>query len=402
MGVFCDLPKDVVREILLRLPPESLIRFKCVKRSWNELISDPAFVAEHLHYSNNKNNASSSPSLFVRCLRVHSLLRREIVQEFSMLNLLNEDCSDDNGGVHHSVVENFTLPIVPGGESVRPVSQCDGIILLADRLENIVSLWNPAIREFKVLQNSCFADGFVVVGVGFGKDCRANAYKAVRIVSSVNPNDVSPSRAEVYTLGSDSWREIKMPIRVGYIPSDCKQIYCKGVYYWWIWNHKKMILSFDMCDEEFHEITVPVNVEMVEVDSCTLAVWNDSPALLFSPLQREVPKLIEMWVMDDCFGGVKGCFSWTKHLVFEAPSDISIPVAFRNGDELLMEKTYWKSDRSVFSYDVHTQMLVSYNLHTQKVRNLQFCGLLPASSLAFSYVKSLISVKGGTSPLPTL
>lgn len=389
MEVFCDLPEEVVMEILLRLPTESLMRFKCVKRSWYALIGDPAFAAKHLriHHSNNNNMVSSFPSLFVRYLRVHSLLKCEIVQEFSILNLVN----DDNGGVR-SVVENFELPVIPGGKSLRLVSQCDGIILLAQLEANIALLWNPAIREFKVLQNSCFPNGFVILGVGFGYDCRAKDYKAVRIVSSVNPNDANHSRAEVYTLGTDSWREIKLHIKVDFIPGDRRQVYCKGVYYWWIQNHTNMILSFDMCDEEFHEITVPVNVEMAEGMPSALAVWNDSLALLISPLQRGVPKLIEMWVMDDCFGGIKR-FSWTKHLVIETPSSISNPVAFWNSDELLMEKTYWKSNR------FRTEMLVSYNVHTQKVRNLPICGVLPGSSIAFSFVKSLISVKGGANPL---
>ncbi|KAF3453052.1 hypothetical protein FNV43_RR03485 [Rhamnella rubrinervis] len=400
MAVFCDLPEEVVTEILLRLPLESLIRFKCVKRSWYALISDPAFVAKHLrlHHCNNYNKVSSSPSLFVRYLRVNSLLRREIVQEFSILNLVNDDDNGENGRVN-SVVENFELPVIPGGKSLRLVSQCDGIILLAHLEANIALLWNPAIREFKVLQNSCFPDGFVILGVGFGYDCRANDYKAVRIVSSVNPNDGNHSRAEVYTLGTDSWREIKLHIKVGFIPGDRREVYCKGAYYWWIQNHIRtnMILSFDMCDEEFHEITVPVNVEMAEGMPSTLAVWNDSLALFISPLQRGVSKLIDMWVMDDCFGGVKR-FSWTKHLVIETPSGISIPVAFWSSDELLMAKTYWKSDQTGF----HTEMLVSYNLHTQKVRNLPICGVLPGSAIAFSFVKSLISVKGGTNPLQRL
>ncbi|KAK7261651.1 hypothetical protein RIF29_27967 [Crotalaria pallida] len=41
------LPNDVVHEILLRLPIKSLMRFKCVDRSWNVLLKTPSFVTMH-------------------------------------------------------------------------------------------------------------------------------------------------------------------------------------------------------------------------------------------------------------------------------------------------------------------------------------------------------------------
>ena len=42
---------DVVIQILLKLPPESLLRFKSVCKSWYALINDPKFVTKHLSNS---------------------------------------------------------------------------------------------------------------------------------------------------------------------------------------------------------------------------------------------------------------------------------------------------------------------------------------------------------------
>lgn len=33
-----------MEEILSRLPPKSLMRFKCVRKSWNSIINHPSFV----------------------------------------------------------------------------------------------------------------------------------------------------------------------------------------------------------------------------------------------------------------------------------------------------------------------------------------------------------------------
>ncbi|RXH82233.1 hypothetical protein DVH24_036574 [Malus domestica] len=41
----------MVVEILSRLPPKSLMRFKCVQKSWHNLINSPSFVAMQLSNS---------------------------------------------------------------------------------------------------------------------------------------------------------------------------------------------------------------------------------------------------------------------------------------------------------------------------------------------------------------
>ncbi|KAL6141252.1 hypothetical protein ACLB2K_059542 [Fragaria x ananassa] len=42
-------PNDVLIDILVRVPVKSLLRFRCVSRIWNSLISSPAFIITHLN-----------------------------------------------------------------------------------------------------------------------------------------------------------------------------------------------------------------------------------------------------------------------------------------------------------------------------------------------------------------
>jgi hypothetical protein len=62
------LPDEVVVDILHRLPVKSLIRFRCVCKSWNSLIQTPAFIDSHLNQSieNNNSNNLPHPLLIVR------------------------------------------------------------------------------------------------------------------------------------------------------------------------------------------------------------------------------------------------------------------------------------------------------------------------------------------------
>ncbi|KAG5577231.1 hypothetical protein H5410_057365 [Solanum commersonii] len=47
-------PEDVVKEILLRCPVKSLLRFTCINKNWYALIKTPEFVQHHLNCSKNK------------------------------------------------------------------------------------------------------------------------------------------------------------------------------------------------------------------------------------------------------------------------------------------------------------------------------------------------------------
>ncbi|CAN6586603.1 unnamed protein product [Malus baccata var. baccata] len=55
----------MVVEILSRLPPKSLMRFKCVRRSWCDLIKNPNFVEKHLSKPKH-NKLASSTSIIVK------------------------------------------------------------------------------------------------------------------------------------------------------------------------------------------------------------------------------------------------------------------------------------------------------------------------------------------------
>lgn len=87
---------------------------------------------------------------------------------------------------------------------------------------------------------------------------------------------------------------------------------------------KKVVLSFDMSDELFHEISFPESTSFHE----RLAVWKESIVLV--SYKDDDPEFLDIWVMDES-GGFKG--SWTKNLTI-GPVQGLIPLAFwkREGD----------------------------------------------------------------------
>ncbi|KAL9253293.1 putative F-box/kelch-repeat protein [Drosera capensis] len=57
------LPTDAILEVLVCLPVKSLLRFKCVAKSWRDVITNPEFIKRHLNHA--KQHTSSQNHIFV-------------------------------------------------------------------------------------------------------------------------------------------------------------------------------------------------------------------------------------------------------------------------------------------------------------------------------------------------
>jgi hypothetical protein len=86
------LSDELVAEILSFLEVKTIVRLKCVSKSWNTLISDPTFVHEHLKKSSQNPHLivtppwSSYPISYVKSFPVSRLLENPSISSFSRLN----------------------------------------------------------------------------------------------------------------------------------------------------------------------------------------------------------------------------------------------------------------------------------------------------------------------------
>lgn len=374
-----NLPEELVVEIMSWLPPESLIQFKCVSKNWyfliNSLIKDPNFVSKHLH--NADNNILASRCTVFSCLKIYQTPVYNYKELFSLLSLSGGGGGGGSGNDKiRCFAEDLDLPIIPGEKDMSCITarHCNGVICLADYYRTMV-LCNPAMKKSRVLPKPNLVDRFVLQGVGFGYDSRADDYKVVRFGREMS---VYP-RAEVYSLSSDSWKEIKIDSGTDYFPSLHIEVYFNGAFYWLMSGPRSMIRVFDMSDEVFRDVPLPDGVRTDKAHWTSLVVWNGSVALFLCEGEKGVPSSIEVWVMNDCVGGIKGAYSWSKKLAIGPFEGIDCPLGFWNGDDILMRSTNFKE-------------IVFYNIHTQNLRNVSVDGVDGIGCRAFSYVKSLVSV----------
>jgi len=104
-----SMPRDVLLEILLRLPAKTLCRLRVVCRSWRALLSDPRFVAAH-------GARHTDPHIAVS-------VRGVFVEEADVVVL-------DASGSGRRVVERATRCAGPSFPRNPPMSAHRGLVLL--------------------------------------------------------------------------------------------------------------------------------------------------------------------------------------------------------------------------------------------------------------------------------
>ncbi|KAK3437513.1 hypothetical protein EUGRSUZ_C02180 [Eucalyptus grandis] len=136
-----DLPEEILIQILLKLPVKSLVRFRCVSKSWDSLITHPSFVSLHLRH------AMAGHDRSVILLRHYSLTQRK---ERNTLYL------DGESFLEHQELE-FPLKT---HDTYYLAGSCNGLLCFSDYIINNLQAfvngaihwigYNPADRRLKV------------------------------------------------------------------------------------------------------------------------------------------------------------------------------------------------------------------------------------------------------------
>ncbi|KAI8566676.1 hypothetical protein RHMOL_Rhmol02G0060500 [Rhododendron molle] len=185
------LPPEIILEVLYRLPVKSLLRFKCVSKSWRSLISQPEFVKAH-HSLASMNTDYTHHRLLVSYIKSYP---RTDFKSCSLYSVVNEKS--------YTTVE-LDCPLKVSHRITWVVGFSYGLVCIA--AGNEVSIWNPSTRKSKRLPDVEMAKH--VKTYGFGYDESVDDFKVVGFF-----RDLSNSRleveVEVYTLRTDSWRRTK-------------------------------------------------------------------------------------------------------------------------------------------------------------------------------------------------
>lgn len=306
-------------EILSRLQVKSLIRFKCVCKSWWAFVESPTFIAMHA------NRAKNNERVLIYRLPVQvqgTETKFSYLSNHSSIELIRDVSPDFD----HS-------PFCYNGRFVRCLSHCNGLVFLSDG--NDMYICNPALREFRILPPFPFDElppdlSRCTVETGFGYDEMDDDYKVVTLANyHYGSNNNIIFKAEIYSLKTDSWRQIDAMFQV--LGPPCSSVFFNGFIHWKSFcsaRERPVIFSFHMSTEVFQEIELP--------DDCVAVIFLDvlgeSLALISTQdldTWEEQVQDFDVWVMTKY--GVKE--SWTK--IFHIGPEIGHPLACWKNEHLL-------------------------------------------------------------------
>ncbi|KAF4380079.1 hypothetical protein F8388_018203 [Cannabis sativa] len=241
-----EFPVDIIEEILRRLPVKTLVRFRCVSKSWRRLITSPDFVKTHLARIRSEYYLGLASSI--------------ILSRYGD-SLLSMD--PQNEASQQAMELDFPmLPYFP----YYVKGHCDGLIccVVNDGSQGFLLLYNASIREYRKMPIPAnFRSTREVFGLGF--DASTDDYKIVRVPSMYCrlkvPNFVP--KVEVFSVTSNSWRKLPDEDTPPYFVEHVFQATnANGGLYWLAEEGDSLrcvILRFDLSFEKFSVVPPPAD-----------------------------------------------------------------------------------------------------------------------------------------------
>ncbi|KAA8541108.1 hypothetical protein F0562_025071 [Nyssa sinensis] len=231
------LPPEIISNILSKLPIDSILRCKCVCKTWHSITQESSFVSMHLSISNKGN-----PLVILQA--------REREDGFARRLCLLDMESRKVRYIPQIPFEDAEL------RDLRIMCSLNGMLCMAPkRAIHPVVIYNPITRKYIVLPESEINRRVISHQAGFGFDPLSKSYKVVRIYDYNNGGLHEVTKSEIITVGDNSWREIRSPYKVLGMGSK-GPVFCNGTIYWIInKGHypygRAYILTFDMSKEVF-------------------------------------------------------------------------------------------------------------------------------------------------------
>ncbi|XP_050229497.1 F-box protein CPR1-like [Mercurialis annua] len=369
-----SLPLDILFIIFTFLPLKSLMRFKCLSKSFRSLIDSPQF-ANSRQYDLNIHR-----KLIVADHHLDGFIYIIDLDTSPLTTPLNIRCRQKPTV---KTPDDF-IPINHGGL----FGSCNGVVAMYN--EQGISLWNTSNNRFK-----SFPLWIVdIVFDGFGYDSVSDDYKVVMLTKLFSEDFL---RVMVYSVKTNSLRRIQdlhIPepniYRYNYEYSGV----LVGSFLHWIAHprdestaYHNFILAFDLRDETFRQVPQPR--DMIDVEDKVLNMVSELGGCL--SLSYRFQGYVEIWIMKEY--GIED--SWTKLLSLHRRQNFNFnfyarlkPLCYSSeGDKVLMD---YNEGKEIILYDLKNQTFDIIDIFEsyEKTYGVHKSGFVCATTLAFPTVNS--------------
>ncbi|XP_019096848.1 PREDICTED: F-box protein ETP2-like [Camelina sativa] len=317
------LPKDLVEEILCRVPATSLKRLRSTCKAWNRLIKDDRrFASKHFDKSIKQLIPlllRNDNKIFPVSINLHGIGSPSIELKTELVDPVSKNSS----------AARF---------NVTRVFHCDGLLLCSSQFdESRVLVWNPLMGETRWIRTGKFRNEGRSFGLGYcyyGNTSWNNNNKRYKVLSYYR----GTKYFEIYDFRSESWKildddNMAPSGNIGF-PELCVSL--KGNTYWFVRDVTKTtwitsLLTFDFSKER--SVPVPLPYQTRRFKTTSLSVVKEEKLSML--LQRDRHSKTEIWVSNVIDEETTKVVSWSKVLVLDLSPDLHIlyDVPFLLGEE---------------------------------------------------------------------
>ncbi|KAJ0465463.1 putative F-box domain-containing protein [Helianthus annuus] len=341
---------DILHNILARLPGKPLLRFRCVSKHWNGLISDPYFMK--------------------------SRSRRMILLPFPRPLVALDDNVPVEDEAHSMVRIHFPFEYT----RMYIVGTLNGIVLLAlydTFMACQLILYNPLTCVSKVLVTDPTCKDPYVFGFGYGAS--TDDLKIVRFEAFRNENNVPMYKCDAFDLKTNSWSTPPQYYIQYFHFGGAAGVFINGFLYWSFYYPYFGILALNVKDMVSSTIYVPgtrAGLLLGSLDGYLCMVNNVTGSFTF-----------DVWLMKE-----EGVWLKARSFRFGSEGNVFYPVCILGDGKILIKSSTQLviCDASKDSYKVLNGLATLGNFsRIDRVLHREYYPLMYSRSI--EYVESLVS-----------
>ncbi|KAJ4893760.1 putative F-box protein [Raphanus sativus] len=222
------LSEELAFEILARLTIKDLARFRCVCKTWRDIINSRGFSERYRDVSSVKFVSFYDKGFY-------------LLDVEDKLPLIETPRKLDFPLDHQSMIDESTC-----------VLHCDGTLCVTLKNHTLL-VWNPSSKRFRIVPNpGIYRDSNIL---GFGYDPVSNDYNIVMFMDKPDT-----STAQVFEFKTGSWRDsVRIPCPDWYY-RERRGTFLDQYLYWIAYRSDvdRFILCFNLSTNEYRKLSLPV------------------------------------------------------------------------------------------------------------------------------------------------